>query len=145
MYRICQEYCKSWKIASGDVDILRTYGIRQGVEHDQEAGSAVVFVDSPILNTCDIVDLPGYGTERESDNAITFGLAPKAEAIIYLSQANAFMRGDDFDHLKQLISTLPIREKKDNNSISPLGNLFIIASQAQNVSHGNRQELQNIL
>lgn len=140
-----EEYCKSWKIASGDVDILRTYGIRQGVEHDQEAGSAVVFVDSPILNTCDIVDLPGYGTERESDNAITFGLAPKAEAIIYLSQANAFMRGDDFDHLKQLISTLPIREKKDNNSISPLGNLFIIASQAQNVSHGNRQELQNIL
>lgn len=140
-----EEYCQTWKIAAGDVDILRTYGIRQGTEHDKEAGSAVVFVDSPILNTCDIVDLPGYGTERESDNTITFGLAPKAEIIIYLSQANAFMRGDDFNHLKQLISSLPIREKKEENSLSPLGNLFVVASQAQNVNHGNRQELNIIL
>lgn len=140
-----EEYCKSWKIAEGDIDVLRTYGIRQGIEHDKEAGSAVVFIDSPILNTCDIVDLPGYGTERESDNTITFGLAQKAKVIIYLSQANAFMRGDDFDHLKQLISTLPILENKNNNSIPPLSNLFIVASQAQNVSHGNRQELKNIL
>lgn len=138
-------YCKAWKIASGDVGLLKDYGVRQGSAHSDEAGSAVVFVDSPVLKNCDIIDLPGFGTERESDDTITFGIAPKAEVVIYLSQANGFMRSEDMAYLKQNISGLPVLEKQGQNEFPPLANLFIVASQAQNVNQGNREELRKIL
>ena len=63
-----EEYCRSWKIGAGGVEILRSFGTRQGENYDKEAGAAVVFLDAPILKTCDIVDLPGFGTETESDD-----------------------------------------------------------------------------
>lgn len=86
-----EEYCRSWKIAAGGVEILRSFGTRQGENYDKQAGSAVIFLDAPILKTCDIVDLPGFGTETESDDEITFAAAQKADVVIYLSQANGFM------------------------------------------------------
>ena len=90
-----EEYCMKWKIASGDIETLRSYGTRQGENYDKAAGSAVVFVDSPILKNCDIIDLPGFGTETDKDDTITFSISRKADVIIYLSQANGFMRIED--------------------------------------------------
>lgn len=140
-----EEYCKAWKIAGGEIELLRSYGIRQGDNYSKEAGAAVVFIDSPVLNTCDIIDLPGFGTETESDDNITFAAAQKAEAVIYLSQANGFMRIEDITYLKRNISELPIWEKKDSNTLRPLANLFIVASQAHTINNGNRSDLKMIL
>ena len=139
-----EEYCRSWKIASGGVEILRSFGTRQGENYDKEAGSAVIFLDAPILKTCDIVDLPGFGTETESDDNITFSAAQKADVIIYLSQANGFMRIEDITYLKRNISELPVWEKEDNR-LTPLSNLFVVASQAHTVNNGNRTQLTEIL
>ena len=72
-----ESYCRSWKIAAGGVEILHSFGTRQGENYNKEAGSAVVFIDAPVLKTCDIVDLPGFGTETESDDDITFATAQK--------------------------------------------------------------------
>ena len=140
-----EEYCRSWKIGAGGVEILRSFGTRQGENYDKEAGAAVVFLDAPILKTCDIVDLPGFGTETESDDNITFATAQKADVVLYLSQANGFMRIEDITYLKRNITELPTWEKNGENTLKPLSNLFIIASQAHTVNNGNRVQLKEIL
>lgn len=140
-----EEYCKAWRIAAGDVDILQTYGIRQDQGHAFEAGSAVVFVDAPILRDCDIIDIPGFGTETESDDWITLKVTQSADVIIYLSQANGFMRIEDITYLKENIQSLSTWERKGDNELKPLANLFIVASQAHTVNHGDRAQLENIL
>ena len=141
-----EEYCRAWKVAAGGVEILRSFGTRQGEHYDKEAGAAVIFLDSPVLKTCDIIDLPGFGTETESDDNITFSAAQKADVIIYLSQANGFMRIEDITYLKRNINEMPIWENADdNNSLSPLANLFVVASQAHTVDNGNRAQLAEIL
>lgn len=140
-----ESYCWAWKIAAGGVDILHSFGTRQGENYNKEAGSAVVFIDAPVLKTCDIVDLPGFGTETESDDDITFATAQKADVVLYLSQANGFMRIEDITYLKRNISELPTWEKKGENSLKPLSNLFVIASQAHTVNSGNRVQLEKIL
>lgn len=140
-----EEYCCKWRIAAGDIDILRSYGIRQDKAHAFEAGSAVVFVDAPILNNCDIIDLPGFGTETESDDLITFNATQGADVIIYLSQANGFMRFEDITYLKENIKGLPVFEKRNLNELKPLSNLFVVASQAHTVNAGDANQLDNIL
>ncbi|WP_418702907.1 dynamin family protein [Anaerotignum faecicola] len=140
-----EEYCRSWKIAAGGVEILRSFGTRQGENYNRKAGTAVIFLDAPILKTCDIVDLPGFGTETESDDDITFAATQKSDVIIYLSQANGFMRIEDITYLKRNISELPVWEDKNSNTLSPLSNLFIVASQAHTVNSGNRIQLTEIL
>lgn len=140
-----ENYCRSWKIAAGGVEILHSFGTRQGENYNKEAGSAVVFIDAPVLKACDIVDLPGFGTETESDDDITFATAQKADVVLYLSQANGFMRIEDITYLKRNISELPTWEKKGENSLKPLSNLFVIASQAHTVNSGNRVQLKEIL
>lgn len=123
---------------------MSSYGIRQGENYGKEAGAAVVFIDSPILDICDIVDLPGYGTETESDDDITFAATQEVEIVIYLSQANGFMRIEDINYLKQNIAQLPVWEKKGVNDLRPLANLFVVASQAHTINAGNRKELERI-
>ena len=140
-----EEYCNQWKIAAGDVDILSSFGTRQGNNYNKAAGSAVIFLDSPILKNCDIVDLPGFGTETESDDNITFAVAQKADVVVYLSQANGFMRIEDITYLKRNIHELPVIEKKGENSLKPLSNLFVVASQAHTINNGNREQIKNIL
>lgn len=140
-----EEYCRSWKIAAGGVEILRSFGTRQGEHYDKQAGSAVVFLDAPILKTCDIVDLPGFGTETESDDDITFAATQKADVIVYLCQAMAFMRIEDITYLKRNITEIPVWENRSNNDLKPLSNLFVVASQAHAVNNGNRAQLLEIL
>ena len=55
------------------------------------------------------------------------------------------MRSEDMAYLKQNISGLPVLEKQGQNEFPPLANLLIVASQAQNVNQGNREELRKIL
>jgi len=140
-----EDYCRQWKIGAGGPEILRSFGTRQGEYYDKNAGAAVMFIDAPILNTCDIVDLPGFGTETESDDNITFKATQRADVIIYLSQASGFMRIEDITYLKRNINELPIWEKKDANELAPLSNLFVVASQAHAVNSGNREQLRSIV
>ena len=92
-----------------------------------------------------VLDLPGYGTEMESDDRIAFEAINKTDILIYLSQANGFMRIEDITYLKENIRCLSIWENKKNNNLKPLSNLFIVASQAHTVANGNKKELKNIL
>ena len=156
-----ESYCQEWKLASGGTEILKAYGTRQGDNYmANEAGSAVVFVDSDVLKNCDFIDLPGFGTgDREEDDAMTLNASQKADVIVYLSIANGFMRDEDIQYLHQAIKNLNVIESKENKrfivtedgtiftdkQIPPLSNLFIVASQAHTVDQGNEISLRNIL
>ena len=142
-----EEYCRAWKLAGGSADILRNYGTRQGAGFNKnEAGAAVIFADSSLLNVCDIIDLPGFGTgDRVEDDLMTLRAKQVADILIYMSIANGFMRSEDIEYIKESIQNLVVLEDKDKNDIKPLSNLFIIASQAQTVSAGNKSSLDDIL
>ena len=142
-------YCRKWLLAAGDISTLQSYGTRQGVRSSnlmEEAGSAVVFVDSDILKNCDIMDLPGYGTgDRKEDDALSLNASQRADILIYMSIANGFMRDEDINYLREWIKTFNLADGGDN-ATEPLSNLFIVASQAHTVSYGNRDELKyNVL
>lgn len=139
-----EDYCKQWKLAGGSIEILSKYGVRQEEEYN-EAGSAIVFINSPILKVCDLVDLPGFGTgDREIDDILAEKAKNYADIIIYMSIANGFLRGTDIEFLKSTLNNLPVIESKDNE-LEPLSNLFIVASQAHVVDKGNKIELDKIL
>ncbi len=138
-------YCEEHKIASGDAHILSDYGTRQGSKYIEDASAAIIFIESPILQICDIVDLPGFGTgDRENDDILAQKSEEFADIVIYLSIANGFLRGTDIEFIKNSINSLPVLESKDND-LKPLNNLFVVASQAHTVNGGNRSDLQDIL
>jgi transcriptional regulator with XRE-family HTH domain len=142
-----EAYCQEWKLASGDIETLKSYGTRQGDNYmSNDAGSAVVFVDSDVLKNCDFIDLPGFGTgDREEDDAMTLNASQRADVIVYLSIANGFMRDEDMQYLHHAIKNLNIIETREDKRIPPLSNLFIVASQAHTVDQGNSISLKNIL
>ena len=141
-----EEYCRNLKLAGGNIELVSSYGTRQGENYDQnEAGAAVVFVDSDLLRNCDILDVPGYGTgDRIEDDTMSLNAKQKANVLIYLSAANTFMRDEDIAYLKEAITMLNPIENKENN-IEPLSNLFIVASQAHIIDGGNIDSLNTIL
>ena len=142
-----EEYCTSLKIDSGSFEILKDYGTRSGKYfEDNQATSAVVFIDSSILLNCDIIDLPGYGTgDREEDDNISSSIRKNADILVYLSIANGFMRSEDISYLKNAITCLPNLQSENGVNVRPLENLFIVASQAHVVDNSNNFELENIL
>ena len=139
-----EQYCNKFKLASGNADILQKYGIRQGsTDSIEEAGYAIVYIDSDILRLCDIIDLPGFGTgDRENDDILSEKVKNHTDILVYMSQATGFLRGVDIEFLKCAIKSIPVLENKENN-IYPLENLFIIGSQAHNV--GNKEGIKDIL
>lgn len=142
-----EAYCRQWKITGGSSELLKNYGTRQGDMYSKnEAGAAVIFVDSEILKNCDIIDLPGFGTgDRAEDDLMTIKAKEFVDVLIYMSIANGFMREGDIDYLKESINSLNVMENRESNELKPLSNLFVVASQAHTVDRGNPKSLEDIL
>jgi GTPase SAR1 family protein len=142
-----EDYCREWKLAGGNADLLIDYGTRQGDMYGQnDAGAAVIFVDSDILKDCDVIDLPGFGTgDRVEDDAMTLKAKEYADIVIYMSHAGQFMRGAEIEYLKEAINALNVVENIRDNPLKPLSNLFIVASHAHTVDGGNERSLDTIL
>ncbi|WP_408895262.1 dynamin family protein [Paenibacillus taichungensis] len=141
-----ESHCLKYMLDSGGSSLLSRYGTRQGDKYShEEAGTAVVFADSPILKVCDILDLPGFGTgDRVVDDKLARKAHSLADIVVYLSIANGFLRGTDIEFLKSVINSLPPLDSPSNH-LHPLENLFIVASQAHTVDQGNMEELHRIL
>jgi len=128
-----EKYCRKWKIAGGSAELLKQYGTRKGNEYNQEIGSAVLFVDSPILKNCDILDVPGLVAGIESDNKAADKSKAKADILIYLSQASSFIQPEDENFLKDAIDTLQPLIKIKGTGLTSMSNLFIVATHADNI------------
>ena len=137
-----EKYCREWKIASGNAEILSQYGVRKGHDYNKDVGSAVLFVDSPILKNCDILDIPGITAGIESDNIAANQAQLKADILVYLSQASGFLQIEDANYLKEALEVLSPLEETEGTGLSPMSNLFIVATHAHHINP--RTDLKNI-
>ena len=143
-----EDYTCGLKITGGDVSMLASYGTGEGEQYkrlNEQIGSAVLFIDSPILKNCDILDVPGFTGGKPSDVKAAQHAGTKADILVYLSQSNSFMGIDDVVYLKGGISNLMPIENQDNPDIHKLSNLFVVATQAHIIDNGNQEELNTIL
>ena len=128
-----EKYCREWKVAGGNAEMLSQYGVRKGEEYNKDIGSAVLFIDSPILKNCDILDIPGITAGIESDNITASQAKLKADVLVYLSQASGFLQTEDANYLKEALEVLPPLEKTEGTALSPMSNLFVVATHAHHV------------
>lgn len=140
-----REYTESFLIATGDYSLLKDYGARQGSKYEEtNAVSAVMFVDSDILENCDLVDLPGYGTgDRDADDSLLAKMKG-TDILVYMSAANQFMQAGDFTWLQNELPNLA-SIALNNKSLRPLSNLYVVASQAHIINNGSMVQLNRIL
>ena len=117
-----EKYCREWKIAGGNAEMLSQYGIRKGEEYNKDIGSAVLFIDSPILKNCDILDIAANQAKL------------KADVLVYLSQASGFLQTEDANYLKEALEVLPPLEKIEGTGLSPMSNLFVVATHAHHIN-----------
>lgn len=138
-----ESYTSSLKVAEGSSELLSSYGTSEGKQYQNSIGSAVVFLDSPVLKTCDFVDVPGFTGGRPSDNDAALYASKKTDVLVFLSQANSFMGIEDAVYLKKSIEQLPVLEGKKNFTV--LSNLFVVATQAHVINNGDEKEIKHIL
>lgn len=140
-----KDHCENHRLRAGTLDSLKKYGT-----HDEEgdtlpAHAAVVYIDSPFLAACNVVDLPGYSDQgdRVSDDVEKAQSALQvADIMLYTSQAVGHVSGEDFMRMSQLFRTLPAPEK-EYEEFPTLGNLFIVTTHASsNVSDDDLKDLQ---
>lgn len=143
-------YCDSLRIVRGNAALLAEYGTRQGDKYRaDEMDSAVLFVDSPVLENVDLVDVPGFvggmAAGNMSDNKMAQSAQKVADVLVYLSPANGFLSKEDMVFLKYAVRGLGCPEKAGDDTFAPLSNLFIVATQAHIVNNGNPDKLLAVL
>ncbi|MEO0248920.1 MAG: hypothetical protein ABIN58_05125, partial [candidate division WOR-3 bacterium] len=122
-----EAHCIDHKVVAGGLEVIRSFS-GPGDIKDQRAASALVFLDAPILEACNIVDLPGFSGDS-ADGKLAEDASRIADVLIYTSTAKGFLTAMDFERLKFLLRKLRIYEH-DLPGFPTLGNLFIVATQA---------------
>ncbi|ABO49073.1 transcriptional regulator, XRE family [Desulforamulus reducens MI-1] len=134
------DYCNQYKVFSGGLEILTKYCNRHTENLYKQVDSAVVYLESEILKACDIVDLPGFGTDNHRDTAQAQRAREKADVVVFLCQSNGFLNHEnDLIFLKNVIQCLPPVNLSTNLPV--LSNLMIVASQAHIVGESQVENL----
>ncbi len=126
-----EEHCNDFKIVAGSFDTLKKYGTHNDnkpADADQ-CFAALVFVDSPFLLGCDLLDLPGYGHSQDDHNKAELA-HNLADILIYASAAQGFMDQQDLQFANALLKQLPTLEAKDD-ALPVLRNVFFVATMAR--------------
>lgn len=133
-------HCEETRLIGGGYEILKEVGTHAGDRKAQfkDAAYAVVYVDSPFLKGCDIIDLPGYEHQDQDDKRAEMAQRI-SDIVIYVSMAQGFMNGNDRSYLAQLIRNLPPLESPENG-VSPLRNLFVVATRAD-IAKGDTDDI----
>lgn len=126
-----QERFEKYCIQAGSFDVLQKYGVH-GKNEDIAAHAAVVYIDSPLLKACNLIDLPGFSDqpdELSKDTKKANSAAKLADVVLYASPAKGHINGQDMGRLSGLLSLLP-KFDKECSDFPTLGNLFIVATHA---------------
>ncbi len=138
-----QERCEQYGLQSGDIDILQKYGVH-GSNDDIAAHAAVVYINSPLLKACNLIDLPGYSDQPDEiskDVEKANSAAQIADVLLYASPAKGHINGQDMIRLGTLVRLLPFPENESDN-FPTLGNFFIVATHADpSISDNQLQEI----
>lgn len=128
-----QERYEDYCINSGSLEVLREHGLHDHLSEDEIDGhSAVVYIDSPLLKACNVVDFPGYSDKSDEfsgDVKKANSAAQIADLVLYTSPANNFINAEDIQRLSYLLKVLPTPETAKTD-FPKLGNLFIVATHA---------------
>jgi transcriptional regulator with XRE-family HTH domain len=122
-------HCSDHKIVAGSFDTLRRYGTHGDEAKSEQCYAALVFIDSPFLLGCDLLDLPGYG-HSESDHGKAEFAHHLADVLIYASTAQGFLDQNDLQFVSGLLKQLPVVENGDNG-LPALRNVYFVATMAR--------------
>ncbi|OUL25366.1 DNA-binding protein [Nostoc sp. RF31YmG] len=126
-----KERCEKYYLQSGSLHILQKYGVH-GSSEDIAAHAAVVYLDSPLLKACNLIDLPGYSDQPDEvskDVEKANSATQIADILLYASPAKGHINGSDMIRLGSLLRLLPTPENECSN-FPTLGNFFIVATHA---------------
>lgn len=134
-----ESYFRQYGIAMGELNVLKEYTNRdQGIIRE-EVDTAIVFLDAAILKACDLIDLPGFGTEAEHDTKHALRIFQKMDALVFVCQSNSFFNKDtDIDFLATAVEQLIMQR-----GLPDLAHLFIVASQAQIIGEHDLSKVLN--
>ena len=113
---------------SGSFDTLREYGTH-GKSANGDGYAAIIYIDSPLLLGCDLMDFPGYGHSKGDERKAEFAHR-LADILIYVSQAQGFLNERDLLYISQLLKQVPPIESS-GSALAPLSNIFFVASVAR--------------
>lgn len=112
-------HCEKHRLLAGDFETLARVGThpKDGTRSSTsrhklgEPVAAVVYVDAPILRSCDIVDTPGFEHD-ERDTTLALNVLRQAvhvsgDVLVYLSPLTGFLNGEDLRALGALLEALP--------------------------------------
>jgi hypothetical protein len=116
------------------------------LEKMEEAHTAVVYTDAPLLKACNLIDLPGFG-DRPSGESVDQEKAesalPYADIVLYASRIKGHLGGKDLARLSNLLRQIPAHES-DSWEFPTLGSLFIVATHAdRNVSEEDIKKIRD--
>src|SRR5690606_23204574 len=121
-------YCLQHKIVAGSFDTLKKYGTHSETPEtsDDQPYVALVYIDSPFLLGCELIDLPGYGHSDTDHDKAEFGQS-LADIIIYASTATGFMNASDIQYVGGLLRTLKPIETREPG-LPALRNFYCVAT-----------------
>jgi transcriptional regulator with XRE-family HTH domain len=125
-----QEHCLKHRVVAGSFDTLRRYGTHQDnpLPDSENHSVALVYIDSPFLLGCDIVDLPGYGNSQADQDKVEMAHS-LFDILVYASTADGFLQETDLQYIHALLGTLPAMEAYDA-SVPVLRNVYLVATKA---------------
>jgi len=128
------EYCKY----ESTLTSLREHGVfnrrRRGETQmlkQLDVHTSVIYIDSPLLLSCNIIDTPGFSDSNieDLDEERLQPIKDLMDILIYTSSLNGFMDARDQAYLKYLLSFSS--KRFENFSQHPsLGNVFIVCTLA---------------
>ena len=131
----------------GGYNLIEKYGVHTDVKNNIK--EIIVYVDSPILEMCEIWDLPGLASAANNeDDRLTNECIKRSDIIFFLSSIDAFLDNHESITLKTVLSLLKNKNQNTiNNKVYSYDNLFIIATkvdrQVKQIPHTNRYKLNS--
>lgn len=100
---------------------------------------ATVYVNSDVLNYCDIIYMPYMQEQEDSSfsNTVAKTVGTRADVVIYASSTDDFLTADEVVQIAALYRSMEASHTQDN--------LFITASQAQRACSNDIHELEQII
>ncbi|MCR5009079.1 MAG: dynamin family protein, partial [Oribacterium sp.] len=131
-------YDKDKILCIGDhKSVLNAYATREGAYYKSDdicIDSIHIFLDNPLLKEADYYDVPGFGSGEVADDVSLSQKMYQSDIVLYLSQADAFLKGPD---LKILADMLGYHGKEN------LRTVYVMATHSNAI--GNPIELEKIL
>jgi len=72
-----QKHCLKHSVLAGGYDTLREFGTKDNEDDTVQATAALVYIDSPLLHACTLIDVPGF-----QDDADDAALATRSASLI---------------------------------------------------------------